>query len=194
MLLSFWKDCSCYMINCRNSKNFELTVERKNVDNKNGKIAIDLNETAYIGAWLVMRIVKNFQKNIGMKGQREDMEAIEKVWVTYNGTFCDELSIKVLYENKGNIDEFEDENGNTISKSAVADWIMENYYNDRKFMEYCKEGKGKIPETAEQLYLWNEEYRKSVDEERLYVLFQIGVAVTKVANLLVYLGKRYMRE
>ena len=118
-----------------------------------------------------------------MKGQREDMETIEKVWVTYNGTFCDELSIKVLYENKGNIDEFEYENGNTISKSAVADWIMENYYNDRKFMEYCKEGKGKIPETAEQLYLWNEEYRKSVDEERLYILFQIGVAVTKVANL-----------
>lgn len=55
-----------------------------------------------------------------------------------------------------------------ISKSAVADWIMENYYNDRKFVEYCKEGKGKILETAEQLYQYNEEYRKSVDEERLY--------------------------
>ena len=118
-----------------------------------------------------------------MKGQREDMETIEKVWVTYNGMFCDELSIKLLYENQDNINGFVDENDNTISKSAVADWIMENYYNDRKFMEYCKEGKGKIPETAEQLYLWNEEYRKSVDEERLYILFQIGIAVTKVANL-----------
>ena len=111
------------------------------------------------------------------------METFEKVWVAYNDMFCDKISIKLLYENKGNIDEFVDENGNTISKSAVADWVMENYYNDRKFMEYCKEGKGKIPETAEQLYLWNEEYRKSVDEERLYILFQIGVAVTKVANL-----------
>ena len=118
-----------------------------------------------------------------MKGQREDMETFEKVWVTYNGMFCDELSIKLLYENQDNINGFVDENDNTISKSAVADWIMENYYNDRKFMEYCKEGKGKIPETAEQLYLWNEEYRKSVDEERLYILFQIGIAVTKVANL-----------
>lgn len=111
------------------------------------------------------------------------METFEKVWVTYNGMFCDELSIKLLHENQDNIEGFVDENDNTISKSAVADWIMENYYNDRKFMEYCKEGKGKIPETAEQLYLWNEEYRKSVDEERLYILFQIGVAVTKVANL-----------
>ena len=118
-----------------------------------------------------------------MKGQREDMGTFEKVWVAYNGMFCDELSINILYENQDNIDGFVDENGNTISKSAVADWVMNSYYNDRKFMEYCKEGKGKIPETAEQLYLWNEEYRKSVDEERLYILFQIGVAVTKVANL-----------
>lgn len=45
-----------------------------------------------------------------------------------------------------------DENENPISKSAVADWIMENYYNDRKFVEYCKERKGKILETAEQAY------------------------------------------
>ena len=88
-----------------------------------------------------------------------------------------------LYLSIYNIDGFVDENGNTISKSAVADWVMNNYYNNRKFVEYCKEGKGKIPETAEQLYLWNEGYRKSVDEERLYLLFQIGVAVTKVANL-----------
>ncbi len=35
-------------------------------------------------------------------------------------------------------------------------------------VEYCKERKGKILETAEQLYQYNEEYRKSVDEERLY--------------------------
>ncbi len=59
---------------------------------------------------------------------------------------------------------------------------MNDYYNDRKFTEYCKEGKGRIPETAEQLYQWNEEYRKSVDEERLYLLYLIGIAVTKVAN------------
>lgn len=110
------------------------------------------------------------------------METLEKVWVLYDEMFCDELSIKLLYQNKDLINEFVDENENPISKSAVADWIMEYYYNDRKFVEYCKQGKGKIPETAEQLYQCNEEYRKSVDEERLYLLFLIGVSVTKVAN------------
>ncbi len=35
---------------------------------------------------------------------------------------------------------------------------------------------------AEQLYQYNEEYRKSVDEERLYLLYLIGIEVTKVAN------------
>lgn len=108
------------------------------------------------------------------------METLEKVWVLYDEMFCDELSIKLLYQKKDLISEFVDEN--PISKSAVADWIMEKYYNDRKFVEYYKERKGKILETAEQLYQYNEEYRKSVDEERLYLLYLIGIAVTKVAN------------
>ena len=72
------------------------------------------------------------------------METLEKVWVLYDEMFCDELSIKLLYQKKDLINEFVDENENPISKSAVADWIMKNYYNDRKFVEYCKEGKGKI--------------------------------------------------
>lgn len=71
------------------------------------------------------------------------METLEKVWVLYDEMFCDELSIKLLYQKKDSISEFVDENENPISKSAVAVWIMENYYNDRKFVEYCKERKGK---------------------------------------------------
>ena len=110
------------------------------------------------------------------------METLEKVLVEYDEMFCDEISIKLLYQHKNKIEGFVDENNNQVSKSAVADWIMENYYNDRKFVGYCKEGKGKILETAEQLYQYNEEYRKSVDEERLYLLYLIGIAVTKVAN------------
>lgn len=110
------------------------------------------------------------------------METLETVLVEYDEMFCDEISIKLLYQHKNKIEGFVDENNNQVSKSAVADWIMENYYNDRKFVEYCKERKGKILETAEQLYQYNEEYRKSVDEERLYLLYLIGIAVTKVAN------------
>lgn len=110
------------------------------------------------------------------------METLETVLVEYDEMFCDEISIKLLYQHKNKIEGFVDENNNQVSKSAVADWIMENYYNDRKFVEYCKERKGKILETAEQLYQYNEEYRKIVDEERLYLLYLIGIAVTKVAN------------
>lgn len=110
------------------------------------------------------------------------METLETVLVEYDEMFCDEISIKLLYQHKNKIEGFVDENNNQVSKSAVVDWIMENYYNDRKFVEYCKERKGKILETAEQLYQYNEEYRKSVDEERLYLLYLIGIAVTKVAN------------
>lgn len=128
-------------------------------------------------------VVKKFEKNVSRKGRAKNMETLKKVWVVYDEMFCDELSIKLLYQNKDLINEFVDENDNHISKSAVADWVMNNYYNDRKFAEYCKEGKGKIPETAEQLYQCNEEYRKSVDEERLYLLHLIGIEVTKVANI-----------
>lgn len=116
------------------------------------------------------------------KERAANMETLETVLVEYDEMFCDEISIKLLYQHKNKIEGFVDENNNQVSKSAVADWIMENYYNDRKFVEYCKERKGKILETAEQLYQYNEEYRKSVDEERLYLLYLIGIAVTKVAN------------
>ena len=67
------------------------------------------------------------------------METLEKVLVEYDEMFCDEISIKLLYQHKNKIE------------GAVADRIMENYYNDRKFVGYCKEGKGKILETAEQV-------------------------------------------
>lgn len=111
------------------------------------------------------------------------METLEKAWVLYGEMFCDELSIKLLYQKKDLINKFVDENENLISKSVVADWIMENYHYDRKFVEYCKEGKEKILETAEQLYQYNEEYRKSVDEESLYLLYLISIAVTKVETV-----------
>ena len=58
-----------------------------------------------------------------------------------------------------------DENGAPISKSAVADWIMENYYNDENLCILPQKGQGKILENSEQLYQYNEEYRKSVDKE-----------------------------
>lgn len=152
------------------------------IDSKSRRIAVAGTKQHSEGHGWYYIVVKNFEKNVSRKERAENMETLEKVWVLYDEIFCDELSIKLLYQNKDLINEFVDENENPISKSVVADWIMNNYYNDRKFMEYCNERRGKIPETAKQLYQLNEEYRKSVDEERLYLLCLIGMPVTKVAN------------
>lgn len=128
-------------------------------------------------------VVKNFIKNRSTKGRVKNMVTEGKIYFEYDEMFCDEISIKLLYQHRRTISGFVDDNNEPVRKSEVVDWIMENYYNDRKFNVYCQEGKGKIPETAEQLYRWNEEYRRSVDEERLYLLYLIGTPVTNMANI-----------
>lgn len=127
--------------------------------------------------------VKNLEENGSMKGREENMDAFEKVWVVHDEFYYDDLTAELIYESRDNIEGFRDENENILSKSEVADWILKHYYNRRKFVEYCRKEKGRTSDTAEQLYQWNEEYRKSVDEERLYLLYMIGIPVTKVANI-----------
>ena len=50
------------------------------------------------------------------------METSEKVWFFYDEMFCDELSIKILYQNKNCINEFVDENENP---TVVPELILE---------------------------------------------------------------------
>lgn len=156
-------------------------IDKEN-NSRNGIITVEKNRLAFCLAWVEGHSNYKFLKKFKCEGAYEIMETMEKVFIVYDEMFCDELSIKLLYENKEIINEFVDENGNTISKGEVADWILKNYYNDRMFADYCKVGQGKIPKTAEQLYQYNEEYKKSVDEERYYLLHLIGMPVTKVAN------------
>lgn len=111
------------------------------------------------------------------------MNAVKEVNVFHNVMFVDKLSIELVCKNKENIIGFMDENSNPISKKVVADWIMENYYNETKFKEYCRDGRYRRPETAKELYQWNEEYRKSVDEERLYLLYLIKLPITEIADI-----------
>ena len=110
------------------------------------------------------------------------MQTVRKIWCTYDEFFCDELSIKLLYEHKDSITEYADEKGNELKQREVIDWVLQEYYNHSKFLEYCRECKGKIPEEERQLYHWEEEYRRYVDEERLYILWLMGVEVTKIAT------------
>lgn len=80
------------------------------------------------------------------------MEIVEKIRGDYSKIFRDKISIKLLYQQKEEIDSFVDKNNNIVCESTVADWIMEKYYNDRKLMEYCKDGKRRISGTEEKIY------------------------------------------
>ncbi len=111
------------------------------------------------------------------------METVSKVLVLYDEFFVDELTIQLLYENKNSVVEYQDENGNVIGKHTVMDWVLNQYYDYGKFVEYRKKYQERGFETERQLYQYNEEYRRLVDDERLYLLYLIGIEVTKVANI-----------
>ena len=106
-------------------------------------------------------VVKNFIKNRTTKGRVKNMVTEGKIYFEYDEMFCDEISIKLLYQHRRTTSGFVDDNNEPVRKSEVEDWIMENYYNDRKFNVY----------------------RRSVDEERLYLLYLIGTPVTKIASI-----------
>ncbi len=111
------------------------------------------------------------------------METVSKVLVLYDEFFVDELTIQLLYENKNSVVEYQDENGNVIGKHIVMAWVLNQYYDYGKFVEYRKKYQERGFETERQLYQYNEEYRRLVDDERLYLLYLIGIEVTKVANI-----------
>lgn len=108
---------------------------------------------------------------------------IEKVFVTYEEMFCDELDVEVLYKNKGNINGYESEKGEVLTKKEVMDWVMENYYNRRVYVEWCNNNILYNLEDEVQLYVHSTEYRKLVDAERLYILYLMGVEITKIAEI-----------
>lgn len=111
------------------------------------------------------------------------METVNEVLVLYDEFFVDELTIQLLYEKKDCVVEYQDENGNEIKKHIVMDWVLNQYYNHDKFLECRRKCSERRYETERQLYQYNEEYQRLVDEERLYILYLIGIEVTKVANI-----------
>lgn len=107
----------------------------------------------------------------------------EKVFVAYDEMFCDEISINILYQNKGNINGYEDDKGNLLTRKEVMDWLMENHYNHKAYMEWCSSTKGKTVDNEKALYLYDEKYRELVDMERLYMLYLMGIEITKIAEI-----------
>lgn len=133
---------------------------------------------------VLVAYINKISKKWSRKGRRYDMsKEIEKVFVTYDEMFCDELSVDILYENKGNINGYEDNKGNVLTKKEVVNWVLEKYYSRKIYIEWCECGRIQNPQGADKLYLQNIEYRKLVEEERIYILFLLEVEVTKIADI-----------
>lgn len=108
---------------------------------------------------------------------------IEKVFVTYDEMFCDELDVKVLYKNKENINGYENDNGEVMTRKDVVDWVMTKYFNHRVYVNWCNSGRVRFSQDEEKLYLYDEEYRELIDTERLYILYLLDVEITKIAEI-----------
>ena len=108
---------------------------------------------------------------------------IEKVFVTYEEIFCDEISVDVLYKNKGNINGYENEQGERLTQKEVIEWVATKYYNRRVYVEWCNSGKVRATEDEEKLYKNDAEYRDLVDKERIYILHLMEIEIAKIANV-----------
>lgn len=108
---------------------------------------------------------------------------IEKVYVTYDEMFCDEISVDILCKNKGNINGYESCKGETLTKKEVTDWIVANYYNRRGYVEWYNSSKIHNSMDERKLYLYDANYKELVDMERLYILYLMGMEITKIAEI-----------
>ena len=85
-------------------------------DSKSRRIAVGRKKQHSEGHGWYYIVIKILKKNVSRKERAENMETLEKVWVLYDEMFCDELSIKLLYQNKDLINEFVDENEIPLAK------------------------------------------------------------------------------
>ena len=108
---------------------------------------------------------------------------IEKVFVTYDGIFCDELDVKTLYNNQGNIEGYENENGESLSWKDVVGWVITKYFIRIENVNYSNGDRVRFLQDKEKLYLCNEEYKELVDVERMYILYLLDLSITKIAEI-----------
>lgn len=109
----------------------------------------------------------------------------ETIWVSYyDELFLDELSISLLegIRERGEIiDGYYDEKDNPISEKEAVQWVLTKYFDKVEMCKWCeKRNRSYIKE--EQLYEIDDEYKRIVDEGRIYILHLMGVEKKKIAE------------
>ena len=99
----------------------------------------------------------------------------------YGGMFIDRLSIKLLYEGK-EIFGYCNEHDRMITKFEAARWVMLQWYNISLYNELKMQNRYAWADTPEKLYKISTEYRKAVDEERLYLLYLMEIPRKDIAD------------
>lgn len=96
--------------------------------------------------------------------------------------FVDDIELGLMYECRDDINGYEDGSGRKIKRGDAADWVLKNYYNSRKFREWYNEnGHGRDLDEV-RLYNYDENYKRAVDEERIYLLYLMGYNYTEIGN------------
>lgn len=122
------------------------------------------------------------------------MENQSGVWVVHEEMFVDELSINLLYNCRGKVDEYQNNNRQKITRKDVAEWILQNYYNEKKYKEwYNINGHGRDID-EKKLYNYDEEYRTAVDEERIYLLHLIGYNNVEIGEAVGYVRQTVAKK
>lgn len=106
----------------------------------------------------------------------------EVVLLLEGGPFYYDLCIRDLYKYKSTPFVYADEYFREVEKSKVLEWVKDKYFNNQKCEQWNDEHPYDRERSPEELYQTDEEYKKAVDEERLYIMYLMGIDKTAIAK------------
>lgn len=112
------------------------------------------------------------------------MEKINIIWG--DGAFGDEFSLQMLYKIKSEPRRYADENMRELKRSDVVHWVMSEYYNEKKCKQWHEERPGIKLYEAHKIYEIDRDYKAAVDEERIYILYLMGISIVAISKLFGY--------
>lgn len=109
------------------------------------------------------------------------MKKINIIWL--GGACCDPFSISVLYNTKSEPRRYVDKNMHELKVSEVVNWVMSDYYNEEKCRQWHNERPGINRREPHEIYAIDPEYKAAVDEERIYILYLMGINIVTISKL-----------
>ena len=112
------------------------------------------------------------------------MEKINILWL--DGACCDPFSMRMLYKIKSEPRIYVDENMRELKRSEVVNLVMSDYYNEKKYNQWHNERPGISRREPNKVYEVDPEYKAAVDEERIYILYLMGISIVAISKLFEY--------